>query len=380
MAIHENTQFFLTPLQRMSGVLFVSRRAFDIIQRMDLPHSRHYFFLGLLLLIGILNAIIFYPFLGMLIFAVTLAAIFRGWHERLLSWMPAVPSFAAFLTIISILLIIITPLTFFGVLVFDEAQDLYVGLTTDKDFSQEFNDAIGGLIEKYPLLEGVSGLVNNMDDYLRAAASYLVNNLGVVFSGAARASIALFITLVALFFFLKDGRALRKSIVQLSPLQDGDDGLIVDHLERVVISVIKGSLLVALIQGIAAGIGYLIFGVPNASLWGAATTLTSLIPGIGTAVVMIPAIGYLFLVGKTSAAVGLLIWGIVIVGLIDNLFKPQLIASGVGIHPFLILLSVLGGLSVFGIYGFLFGPILLSFLFALIDLLKRGIAPHTHNI
>ena len=347
---------------------------------MDLPHSRHYFLLGMLLVIGILNAVIFYPFIGMLIFAATFAAIFRGWHEKFLSFFPTVPSFAALLTIVSIAVIIITPLIFLGILVFQQAQDLYINLTTNPDFALEFNDFLGGVVEKYPLLDSVAGLAYNLDEHLRVAASYLAGNLASVFSGLASATLALFITLVALFFFLKDGRVLRKSIVQLSPLQDGDDSLILGHLERVVSSVVKGSLLIALLQGISAGVGYLIFGIPNASIWGAATTLTSLIPGIGTAVVMVPAIGYLFLVGKGSAAIGLLIWGLLVVGLIDNLLKPQIIGSSVGIHPFLILLSVLGGLSVFCIYGFLLGPILLSFLSALIDLLKRGIAPHAHNV
>lgn len=365
----------------MSHIILSATRREDyvIIRVMDIPHSRHYFFLVLLVVIGILNAVVFYPFLGALIFAATFAAMFRGWHERFSSFFPSTPSFAAFLTIVSISLIIITPLVFLGILVFNEAQNVYIGLTLGSDFASEFNDALGGLVEKYPLLQSVAGLANNFDEYLRAASSYLVNNLGAVFSGVATVTLSLFITLVALFFFLKDGKALRKSIVQLSPLQDGDDALIMDHLERVINSVIKGSLLIALIQGVSAGVGYLIFGVPNAALWGAATTLTSLIPGIGTAVVMAPAIGYLFLVGKTSAAIGLLIWGVVVVGLIDNLFKPQLIAAGAGIHPFLILLSVLGGLTIFGIYGFLLGPILLSFLSALIDLWKRGMAPHVHS-
>jgi predicted PurR-regulated permease PerM len=346
---------------------------------MDIPHSRHYFFLALLVAIGLLNALVFYPFLGALIFAATFTVMFRGWHEKFLSVFPTLPSLAAMLTIISISLAIIAPLFFFGILIFNEAQDVYIRATLGSDFAQEFNDALGGLVERYPLLQGIAGLANNFDEYLRAAASYLVNNLGAVFSGVATVTLAFFITLVALFFFLKDGELLRKSIIQLSPLQDGDDALIMGHLERVINSVIKGSLLIALIQGIFAGVGYLIFGVPNAALWGAATTLTALIPGIGTAVVIVPAMGYLFLIGKSSAAIGLLIWGVLVVGLIDNIFKPQLIASGAGIHPFLILLSVLGGLTVFGIYGFLLGPILLSFLSALIDLWKRGMAPHVHS-
>lgn len=347
---------------------------------MDTSHSRHYFFLGLLIAILALNAIVFYPFLGTLIFAGTFAALFGPWHKKIFGLMPKLPAMASFLTILLIFVLIITPLVFMGILVFNQAQDFYFSLVAGAPQGATFAGTFSYLAEQVPSLSYLLPFIDSLDVYAQQAAGYIAKNLGAVFSGVASAALNIFITLVALFFFFKDGSHFRTALLRFSPLEDGDDAMILAHLDRVVNSVIKGSLFVALIQGILAGIGYLVFGIPSPALWGATTTLTALIPGIGTAAIFLPAIIYLYAIGKTSAAIGLLIWGFVIVGGVDNILKPKLIGSSAGIHPFLILLSVLGGLIIFGIYGFLLGPLLLGLLFALIDMHKKGVAAHQHPV
>ncbi len=344
---------------------------------MDLSHSRHYFFLGLLVLIFALNIWVFLPFIGAFIFAATFSVLFKPWYNFIFGYMKEYPGIAAVLTMLSVFLAIIIPLLAFGVLVFGESQVLYANLIAG-DFPNFLEGAAETLRGYAPALGDVTSIFAALNEYAKSAIEYLVTNLGGFFSRAATLALNLFITFLAFYFFLKDGDRFRALVTQLSPLSDSDDYLIMAQLEKVVNSVIKGSLLVALIQGIMAGIGYLIFGVPNPALWGATTAITALVPGVGTAVVIAPAALYLFLAGKSGAGIGLLIWGFVIVGLADNLIKPKFIAAEVGIHPFLILLSVVGGLITFGVYGFLLAPLLLSFLFALIDLYKRGIAPHAH--
>ena len=124
----------------------------------------------------------------------------------------------------------------------------------------------------------------------------------------------------------------------------------------------------ALIQGILTAVGFTFFGIPNATLWGSVAAITALIPGIGTALVLLPAILYLYFSGETLFAVGLLLWGMTAVGLVDNFLGPKLVERGMRLHPFLILLSVLGGVGFFGPLGFLLGPLVLSLLFALIEI------------
>lgn len=343
---------------------------------MESARTQHYFFLILLFVVLAVNAALFLPYVGTLVFAATLATLFSGAHRRILAAMPAYQSTAAAVTMFGIFLVTFVPLSFFSALVFQQSQDLYAQVTADGGGSASLQETIERAVERVPVLSGAKAAIPDLRAYAREGLEYVVRNVGALFSGVATLALNVLLMLFGLFFFLRDGAKFRKALVGLSPLRDADDELIVNQLDAAVHAVIKGALFISLMQGVIAGIGYAIFGVPNAALWGAATVITSLIPGIGTAAVVVPAAIYLWNMGSAGAAIGLAVWGFLIVGLVDNILKPKLIAQGVGIHPFFILLSVLGGLQLFGVYGFLLGPLVLSFLVALVRLYKQGVAPH----
>jgi predicted PurR-regulated permease PerM len=198
-------------------------------------------------------------------------------------------------------------------------------------------------------------------------------NIDSLFSKAAGFVLGAVVLLFALYFILRDGKSLKRQLVNLSPLPDRQDEQIFSKLNSAVHSVVWGSLAVGLIQGVLTGIGFAIFGVPSPALWGSVAVVAALVPGIGTALVLIPGVVYLFATGSAGMAIGLLIWGAIAVGLIDNFLGPLLINRGVKIHQFLILLSVLGGLSFFGPIGFIAGPLVLSLLFALLEIYKENL-------
>ena len=177
--------------------------------------------------------------------------------------------------------------------------------------------------------------------------------------------VSVFVFLIALYCLFKDGDKLKENIISLSPLRDSHDETIFNKIIIAINSVIKGSLSVAIIQGILTSIGFAIFGVPNFILWGSIAAISALIPGIGTAMVILPAIFYLYFIGETFFAIGLLVWGIIAVGLVDNLLGPKLVGKGVKLHSFIILLSILGGIIFFGPLGFLLGPLVVTVLFVL---------------
>jgi predicted PurR-regulated permease PerM len=127
-------------------------------------------------------------------------------------------------------------------------------------------------------------------------------------------------------------------------------------------------LLIALTQGFVSGIGFAIFGVPSATLWGSMAAVGSLVPGVGTAIVIAPMVMYLLVTGSTVAAIGLAIWGIIAVGMVDNFLGPILVGRGVRIHALFILFAVIGGVQYFGPLGFILGPLVLSLLYALLDI------------
>ncbi|MEK7557155.1 MAG: AI-2E family transporter, partial [Patescibacteria group bacterium] len=172
----------------------------------------------------------------------------------------------------------------------------------------------------------------------------------------------------ALFYFFRDGEFIVTKLKVVSPLQDRYDASVITRLHDAINSVIRGALLIAVIQGILTGVGLTVFGVPNAVLWGSIAIIAALIPYVGTAAVLAPAIIYLFLIDRVGASVGLLAWGIVAVGLIDNFLGPRLVNRGIKLHPVVILLAVLGGLVFFGPLGYILGPLVISLLFALLDI------------
>ncbi len=329
-----------------------------------------YFLLIFLAGVLVLAFFVFRPFLQVLILASVVAVVFQPLYQKILGYTRNRQGVATLATIIVIIIVVLVPLVFLGIQIFKEAQQLY--------FS--FTDTGGG--EKDAVLSVFNGLMNtvknyfpttqefsiNIDQYLKQGLSWLLQNLGAIFSNFAKLLVSSFIFLIALYYLLKDGRKLKKTLIALSPLTDTDDEAIFKKLELAVNSVIKGNLTIALIQGVLTTVGFALFGVPNAVLWGTVAAIAALIPGIGTALVLIPAIIFLFLTSSVFSAFGLLAWGVIAVGLIDNFLGPKLVGRGMQLHPLIVLLSVLGGLMFFGPIGFLLGPLVASLLFALLDI------------
>ncbi len=335
---------------------------------MNKQKSQVYFLLAALIGSAIVSFFIFKPFLYALILAVVVATIFAPLHNRILNRTKQYAGPAAIISTLSILVIVIIPLSLLGTQIFKEASSLYFYLVSGEGSSiiaSGTSHTLEALRSAFPALRDVS---INVNQYARDFLSWLLPYWGSLFSNILKIAMSTFIFLIALYYLFKDGKKLRANITAISPLEDAYDSVIFEKVKRAINSVVKGNLIVALIQGALTAIGFLIFGVPSAILWGSVAAITAIIPGFGTSLVLIPALIYLFLVGNTFGFVGLLIWGIIAVGLIDNLLGPQLVEKGIQIHPFLILLSVLGGLALFGPLGFLMGPIILSLLFTLAEI------------
>lgn len=339
---------------------------------------RPYFLVALIVVSSILAFFIFRPFLIVLVlaavFAVVLQPLFRGVLRR----MSGSPGLAAFVTMLISVVCILVPLTFITMQIAGEAQSLYAivadggGKTYLNTVVQHFGDTARQYAPR--LAPSGADLSTSVDQYVKDGLAWLVHNLGGAFGGLARLLLSLFIFLIALYYFLRDGARLKQTIIDISPLTDSDDNAVLTRLEQAVNSVIRGSLTIALIQGVLTSVGFTLFGVPNSILWGVVAAFAALIPGIGTSLVLAPGIAYLFIIGATTPAIGLLIWSVFAVGLIDNLLGPRLVGKGMKLHPLIVLLSVLGGLAFFGPVGLFLGPLCTSLLFALIS-----IHPHTYK-
>jgi predicted PurR-regulated permease PerM len=163
----------------------------------------------------------------------------------------------------------------------------------------------------------------------------------------------------------------------MSPLSDADTENIFSKLRGMTSSVIMGSLVVAVAQGVISGAGYYLFGLPNPVLWGFASVITALVPVVGAMIIIAPAIVYFIFYSNTAVVAGFTLWVFVMVALTENILRPRLIGRNVEVHPLLVLLSVLGGLAQFGAMGFLLGPLALSFLLALLEIYPSLILKRT---
>ncbi len=333
--------------------------------------SQHYFLLALLAGAAWVAFLVVAPFFSALALGAVFAVVLQPVYRSILVRVRRKESLAALMTLAVSIFVILIPVIFVSMQLLKEAQTLY-GSLSDTDTQRVFSQWVltnGPKIDQYipNASQSLREISTGFDDYARQGASWIVMNIGSAFSSIAALFLSLFIFFVTLYYLLRDGARLKDYLIELSPLRDSDDEQIVHKLETAVNSVVKGKLAIAAIQGVLAGIGMAIFGVPNPVVWGLVAIVVSLIPPIGTALVLVPAILYLLIAGAVPPAIGLAVWTMG-VGVIDNILGPKLMGRGTEMHPLLVLLSVLGGLALFGPVGLFLGPLSMALLLALLSL------------
>jgi predicted PurR-regulated permease PerM len=329
-----------------------------------------YFFFGLLFAVFVFTFFIFRPFWIVLVLGASFATVLHPIYtwlnkKKFPEWL------SALLTVLFFLVVLCGPLLGIGAIVFNQSQGLYHSVVDTRNVGS-FLDSVDVAFNNI-LPQGMSFDINaKVADFI----SFISNNVAQIFSTTFYTLFSFFIMLLSMFHFLKEGTRWKKAILVLSPLSDSDDEKIMNRLSRAVNGVMKGYLLIALAQGIVIGLGFAFFNVPNPALWGVVAAVTSLIPTIGTSLVSVPAIIFLFLTGNEANAVGLLLWSLVVVSTIDNLLSPVLIGKKIDLPPLLILFSILGGISLLGPVGILVGPLSVSLLYALVSIYTNEFKQH----
>jgi predicted PurR-regulated permease PerM len=326
---------------------------------------QHNFFLIIFIAALIVMYYIWRPFLGAIVTAASLAIVFHPVYDRLTHRLKGRKSLAAMSTVGIVLACVFIPLILIGGLLFGEVKNLYISIASNAD-AGIISNAVTSLEDK--IHRFIPDISLDITRYIQSGLQWMVSHLDAFFSGFVSILLGTFIMVIALYYFLRDGRIFKEKIFTLSPLKRDFDQVIFNKITRAINSVVKGSITISVIQGFFATIGFAVAGVPNPILWGVIATLSSLIPGVGTSLVTVPAIVYLFLTQPIAYGIGLTIWAVLGIGMIDNFLAPYLLNRGMNIHPFLILLSVLGGIVFFGPIGFIMGPVMLAFFFALLEI------------
>jgi predicted PurR-regulated permease PerM len=322
------------------------------------------FVLLLVLGVTVLFVAVTWPFLKPLLLGAMLAGLCRplySWVKRLVGGRR---SLAATLTLIILFILVAGPVSaFVGVVV---AQAIHVSDQAIPWVQQHFGAAStlnvhDWLVQRFPALAPYvpeqTQILESLGRVAKGAGSFLVVGATQLTAGTAGFLLDLFVMLYAMFFFFRDGPKIIEKIFYYMPLTSKDEGLLLERLTSVTRATIKGTLVIGIIQGTLAGLGFWAAGIDGAAFWGTIMTVLSVVPGIGAALIWVPAVIYLFITGQTLTAVLLLAWCATVVGTIDNILRPALVGKDAKMPDLLILIGTLGGLFLFGPIGFIVGPI-----------------------
>lgn len=309
------------------------------------------------------------PFISALALAAIIVTICNPLHSWILKKMPTRKSIAAFLTTILALILVVLPVVFVSSLVVAEVIGVYQSFDDGGELSiEESFESFAAMIQNV-----IPGFEVSLTDQLRQVAEWFTGNLTQIFAGTLSTIFIFVISLIGSFYFFRDGKDFLQLLIKVSPLPDEEDAIIFKRMAQAVRSVATGTLLVAVIQGTLVAIGFAIIGIEQFILWGSVTAVVAIIPGIGTGLVTFPAVFFLLYNGEIVSGVALAVWAGFIVGMVDNIIGPYLMSRGNNLHPFIILISALGGISLFGPIGFIVGPVIMTLFMVLLEIYNQYI-------
>ena len=319
----------------------------------------------LLLLVFFISAI-FIVMIKSFLMAILLAGIFSSLanplYQKMTRWMGGRKSIASALTIFIIVLIVLLPLT--GLLGIVTTQAIKVGQSATPWVQKQLASpaALSQWLEVVPFNEYIEPyretIYQKAGELVGAASQFFVNGLQAATMGTMNFIFTISILLYSMFFFLMDGHRLLEKILFYMPLKDEDERRLLNKFTSVTRATIKGTAIIGVIQGGASGAALAAAGIPSAVFWGTMMTVLSIIPGIGTALVWLPAAFWLAVQGAWFKAACLVLFCGLVVGSVDNLLRPRLVGKDTKMHDLMILFSTLGGIAMFGIIGFIIGPII----------------------
>jgi predicted PurR-regulated permease PerM len=302
------------------------------------------------------------PFLSAITWALALAVVgypIHRWLERRVQ-----PSLAALISVTAITIILLVP--GFSLLrqVISEASDNLKILAQDLT-STQLHHTTGKYLFTQKLLEW---LETNFDfnQELKRVAGALAGQVPAALKGSIQFATQFAIMLVTLFYFLRDHERLIKYLDRLVPLSATEAGELFRRISETIYATLYGSVVVKVVQGLLGGLMFWILGLPAAALFGAAMAVLAMLPIVGTSIVWGPAVIVLLIHGSWIKALILLVWGALVVSLVDNLLYPILIASDLRLHTLAVFVSVFGGLIAFGVAGVVLGPVILATTVALL--------------
>jgi len=322
------------------------------------------FVLLLVVAVSALFLAVAWPFLEPLLLGALLAGLFHPLYRWITRLVRGRQSLGAVLTLLVLFVLVLGPVSAFLGIVVQQAlsvsEQAIPWLRQHLGAASTFN-LHDWLVQRFPALADYvpsqEQLLQQVGTAAKSAGAFLVTVLSRMTATTAAFILNLFVMLYAMFFFFKDGKKILERIFYYLPLSDEDETRMLARFTSITRATIKGTVVIGIIQGALAGIAFWMAGIQGAAFWGTIMTILSIVPGIGAALVWVPAVIILFINGQYVAATLLLAWCAAVVGTIDNFLRPALVGRDAKMPDLLILIGTLGGLFLFGPIGFIVGPI-----------------------
>nr|WP_178114157.1 AI-2E family transporter [Pseudomonas sp. SST3] len=322
-------------------------------------------FLALLLVVSIAFGWILFPYYGAVFWAVILAIIFAPLQSRLSPHLGNRRNLTALVTLLVCLVVAVLPVILITGLLVQEGSSLYKQIESGElDIDSFVGDARELLPASFQLQLQRFGLgdVDQIRERLASGAlegsQFLATKAFSFGQGTFQFLVSFFVMLYLLFFLIRDGRELVVLIRRALPLSDNQKRRLFSKFTRVVRATVKGNIVVAATQGVLGGVIFAILGIPAALLWGVLMAFLSLLPAIGAGLIWTPVAIYFLMNGMIIQSVILTLYGILVIGLVDNILRPVLVGKDTKMPDYLVLISTLGGLALFGLNGFVIGPLI----------------------
>ncbi|MEQ1741000.1 MAG: AI-2E family transporter [Candidatus Nitrotoga sp.] len=336
-------------------------------------------FLLLLIVVSIAFCWIVWPFFGAVFWGTVLAIMFAPLYRRLLAVTRGRQNLAALATLVLCLIIVILPLTFITASLVQEAISFYQKLQSGElhfiaNLQQVINALPRWMVDLLDRFEfgNISALQEKLSASMMEGSKFIATQVFTVGQNTFEFIVSFGIMLYLLFFLLRDGSTLSGRIRQAIPLCMEHKRYLFSKFITVLRATVKGNIAVAAVQGLLGGVIFWILGIQGPLFWGVLMAFLSLLPAIGAALIWAPVAIYFLVTGDTWSGVILIAFGVFVIGLIDNILRPILVGKDTQMPDYVVLISTLGGIALFGLNGFIIGPVIAAMFIAAWDLFSSS--------
>ena len=337
------------------------------------------FFLWLLLVVTLLFALVLWPFFAAVLWAVVFAILFMRMNRALTQRFGGRRNLASLATLGVVVVLVILPLMLVGSMLVQEASGVVERVRAGEiDFARYARQVLEalpawatGLLERFGLTD-FAALQERATESLGAGSKAMAGTALAVGQNTLEFVVAFFVMLYVLYFLLRDGDTLMRRMKAALPLAKEHQDELLAKFGVVVRASVKGNVVVAILQGALGGLIFWILGIHGPLLWGVVMAVLSLLPAVGTALVWGPVAVYFLATGAVVKGLVLAAYGILVIGLVDNVVRPILVGKDTKIPDWVILITTLGGMAIFGVNGFLIGPLIAALFIAAWDIFTES--------